>query len=38
MDGIAVIVNPKNTFESLTTASVKEIYIGNFVSWNDITE
>lgn len=38
MDGIVVIVNPKNSFESLSTASVKDIYVGNLISWNDITE
>lgn len=38
MDGIAVIVNSKNTFDSLTTAQVKEIYVGNFVNWKEITE
>ncbi len=36
MDGIVVIVNPKNTFDGLSTAQVKEIFVGNIISWKEL--
>ncbi len=36
MDGIAVIVNKKNSVDGLTVDQVKNIYIGEITSWSDI--
>jgi hypothetical protein len=33
MDGIAVIVNPKNTVENLTKDQVMGIYTGQYKTW-----
>lgn len=38
MDGIAVIVNTENTVENLTKDSIKEIYTGKAVSWQDVNK
>lgn len=38
MDGIAVIVNNKNSVENLTSEQVMNIFTGNTTVWNDITE
>jgi phosphate transport system substrate-binding protein len=35
-DGIAVIVHPSNTVETVTTAEVKAIYQGNITNWKEI--
>ncbi len=35
-DGIAVIVNPANTVDSLTTDQIKSIYVGDVTSWKDL--
>lgn len=35
-DGIAVIVNPSNTVETITIAQVKAIYQGNITNWKEL--
>jgi phosphate transport system substrate-binding protein len=35
-DGVAIIVNPANTVESLTIAQIKDIYTGTAKSWKDV--
>jgi phosphate transport system substrate-binding protein len=35
-DGIAIIVNPSNTVNSLTPAQVKDIYQGNITNWKEV--
>lgn len=36
LDGIAVIVNKENSVESLNSEAVKEIYMGEITSWDDV--
>ena len=36
-DGIAVIVNPKNTIPYITLDQVKDIYLGKITKWTEIT-
>ena len=36
LDGIAVIVNPENTVEDISLDSIKEIYLGNLRSWEEV--
>lgn len=36
IDGIAVIVNPENPTDNLTSSSVKSIFVGETVKWSDI--
>ncbi len=36
LDGIAVIVNPINTFDSLTTEQVKAIFTGAVETWKEV--
>ena len=36
LDGIAVIINPANTVDSLTTEQIKEIYVGNVTDWAEL--
>ena len=36
MDGIAVIVNPANPIEDLTTEQIKSIYTGETTTWDAI--
>ncbi|KQC03204.1 MAG: phosphate-binding protein [Methanoculleus sp. SDB] len=35
-DGIAMIVNPGNTVESLTVEQVRRIYTGEITNWNEV--
>ena len=35
-DGIAVIVNNNNPMEDLTTETVKDIYVGDILTWSEI--
>lgn len=35
-DGIAVIVNPANTVENLTSAQIKDIFEGTITNWKDV--
>lgn len=35
-DGVALIINPANPVNSLTTAQIKGIYNGNFTNWNQV--
>ena len=35
-DGLALIVNPKNTLTSLTLAQVRDIYAGTITNWNQV--
>ncbi|MGP8204109.1 phosphate ABC transporter substrate-binding protein [Methanoregula sp.] len=35
-DGIAIIVNPSNTIQSISLAQVKQIYSGNITSWASV--
>jgi phosphate transport system substrate-binding protein len=38
-DGIAIIVNPQNTYvNGLTTAQVKTIYLGDITNWKDFSK
>lgn len=34
IDGVAVVVNPKNPVKSLTTAQLKDIYAGKITQWS----
>ena len=36
MDGIAVIVNPRNPVKALTTDEVRDIYTGKVTNWNEL--
>ncbi len=36
LDGIAIVVNNKNTVESLTSEQIKEIYTGAVVTWSEL--
>ena len=36
MDGIAVIVNKNNTLDDITSDQVKDIYLGNVTSWDEL--
>jgi len=35
-DGVALIINPANPVNSLTTAQIKSIYDGNITNWNQV--
>ena len=36
IDGIAVIVNKENTIDNLTSQEVKDIFVGNTTSWDEL--
>ena len=36
LDGIAVIVNNKNTVDNLTVEQVRKIYMGDVTKWSDV--
>lgn len=36
IDGIAVVVNPKNTVADLTLAQIKDIFMGKVTNWKDV--
>jgi phosphate transport system substrate-binding protein len=36
-DGIALIVNPANTIQSLSFDQIRQIYLGNITKWSQIT-
>lgn len=36
-DGIAVIVNPANEIQYITLDQIRDIYLGNITTWNEIT-
>ncbi len=36
MDGIAVIVNPANPVDDLTTDQIKSIYVGETITWDEL--
>ncbi len=38
LDGIAVIVNTKNTIDDITSENIKNIYIGEFTTWSDVAK
>ncbi len=38
LDGIAVVVNNENTVSGLTSEQVKNIFMGNIKTWNEVTE
>jgi phosphate transport system substrate-binding protein len=38
LDGIAVIVNPKNTLSSLTSEQVRGVYTGEIVKWSELAK
>jgi len=35
-DGIAMIINPENTVETLTVEQVRQIYTGEITNWNEV--
>lgn len=37
-DGIAVIVNKENTFDDLTSEQIKQIYIGEITTWDELAK
>ena len=37
-DGIAIIVNNENSFDDLTSEQVKQIYIGEITSWDELSK
>lgn len=36
MDGIVIIVNKENSYDNLSSQDVKEIYVGDIFTWNNI--
>lgn len=38
IDGIAVIINPGNSLEELTSAQVKSIFVGELTEWKTLTK
>lgn len=36
MDGIAVVVNPENPIENLTVDQIKNIYVGEVTTWDEV--
>ncbi|MGZ7124275.1 MAG: phosphate ABC transporter substrate-binding protein, partial [Halobacteriota archaeon] len=36
VDGIAIIVNPKNTVNNLTLSQTRDIFTGNVTNWNQV--
>lgn len=36
LDGIAVIVNPENPVEDLSTEAIKDIFMGNTLTWSEV--
>ncbi len=36
LDGIAIIVNPKNKVDNLTLAQIRDIYTGKVTNWKDV--
>lgn len=38
LDGIAVIVNKNNPFDEMSSDMVKQIFIGNFVRWEELMQ
>lgn len=38
MDGIAVIVNNSNTIDDLTSEQIKEIFVGNILTWEEVAK
>ena len=36
VDGIAIIVNPKNTINNLTLSQTRDIFTGNVTNWNQV--
>ncbi|WP_308000015.1 substrate-binding domain-containing protein [uncultured Gemmiger sp.] len=36
MDGIAVVVNPENPVENLTVDQIKNIYVGEVTTWDEV--
>ena len=38
MDGIAVIVNKENTIEDLTLDQIRQIYVGEVTSWDELNK
>ncbi len=36
LDGLAVVVNPKNSVSKLTTAQLADIFIGHITNWKDV--
>ncbi|MDL2249071.1 substrate-binding domain-containing protein [Lachnospiraceae bacterium OttesenSCG-928-J05] len=37
-DGIAVIVNKNNSIEDLSSEDIKEIYVGNLLTWEELSK
>ena len=37
-DGVAVIVNQANTLDDITSDQVKNIYMGEVLTWDEIAE
>ena len=37
-DGIAVIVNPENAVEDLTSEQIRQIYTGEIADWSELSK
>ena len=38
MDGIALVVNPTNEVEDISTEQIKEVYTGNITEWSALAK
>jgi phosphate transport system substrate-binding protein len=38
-DGIAIIINPQNTYiKNLTRSQLKQLYLGDITNWKDLSQ
>jgi len=38
LDGIAIIVNPQNPLTDISSNTIKDVFVGDKLTWNEITE
>ena len=38
MDGIALVVNPENDVEDISTEQIKDVYTGTITEWSVLTK